>query len=246
MQLSPHIYMVGSGKMGLRLTNALDCNVYLVHSDGESILIDAGGGVEPERIAAQIQKSGLALESVKTLLLTHIHADHSAGARFWHDTYGVQVICANEGKNWMESGDKEINSLRPAIEAGIYPPGYQYHACPVARGLDDGDEISCGSLTLRAIETPGHARSHLSFLLEDDGERALFGGDLIFSGGKISLLNTWDSSIQEYSTSMAKVHALQITQLFAGHGQPLLANAHEDVQRAHQRFQKLGIPRTIN
>lgn len=246
MQLSPSVYLVGSGNMGLRLTHALDCNVYLVHSAGESILIDAGGGVQPERIAAQIENSGIPLDSLKTLLLTHIHGDHAAGARFWHDTYGVQVLCATEGKAWLEAGDTEKNSLRPAIEAGIYPGDYQFPACPVERGLHEGDEIACGALKLRAIETPGHARSHLSFLLEHNGERALFGGDLIFPGGKISLLNTWDSSIQEYSDSMAKVFALQITRLFAGHGPALLAQAHEDVQRAHQRFQKLGIPRTIN
>jgi len=48
------------------------------------------------------------------------------------------------------------------------------------RGLDDGDEVDLGGLTLRAWATPGHTGEHLSYLLTD-------GTDLlgVFTGGSL-------------------------------------------------------------
>jgi glyoxylase-like metal-dependent hydrolase (beta-lactamase superfamily II) len=68
---------------------------------------------------------------------------------------------------------------------------------------------------------------------------------LIFAGGKISLLNTWDCSIQDYAASIARVQTLKIKQLFPGHGAPLLADAQRDIERAHSRFLRLGVPPTL-
>jgi len=45
------------------------------------------------------------------------------------------------------------------------------------RGLDDGDEVDLGGLTVRALATPGHSPEHLSYLLLDGRQpRALFSG----------------------------------------------------------------------
>src|SRR5690606_6168525 len=75
MQLSQRVHLVGSGAMGLRLTHDLDCNIYLLDGGSELALIDAGGGVQPERIVAQIHSSGLEIARLSTLLLTHAHGD---------------------------------------------------------------------------------------------------------------------------------------------------------------------------
>lgn len=254
MKLSPRVHLVASGEMGFRLTSRFDCNVYLLDGQTELALIDAGGGMEPERIARQSENSGLDIQKLKTVLLTHAHGDHAAGARFWHDNFGAQVFCAAEARPWIESGDKEKTSFNAAITAGIYPPDCQFPPCPIARELNDGEEISIGDLTLGVLPTCGHARGHIAFLLENEPSendafqnagRALFGGDLIFAGGKISLINTWDCSIPEYAKSIARLHDLKIVRLFPGHGAPLLADAHRDIERANARFLRLGVPPTL-
>jgi hydroxyacylglutathione hydrolase len=48
------------------------------------------------------------------------------------------------------------------------------------RGLEDGQEIDLGGLTLRALATPGHAPEHVSYLLLD-GARPV----AVFSGGAL-------------------------------------------------------------
>jgi glyoxylase-like metal-dependent hydrolase (beta-lactamase superfamily II) len=254
MKLSPRIHLVASGDTGFRLTSRFDCNVYLLDGKTELALIDAGCGMEPERIVRQIESSGLDIQKLKTVLLTHAHGDHAGGAFFWHKKYSAQIFCAGEARPWIESGDLEKTSLAPAIKAGIYPPDCRMAPCPIARELQGGDEIRIGDLTLGVLPTPGHARGHIAFVLDNEpgenhaqnsGGRALFGGDLIFAGGRISLINTWDCSIPEYAESIARLHPLKIERLFSGHGAALLADARRDIERAHAHFLRLGVPPTL-
>jgi glyoxylase-like metal-dependent hydrolase (beta-lactamase superfamily II)/DNA-binding transcriptional ArsR family regulator len=51
------------------------------------------------------------------------------------------------------------------------------------RGLEDGEEVDLGGLTLRALATPGHAPEHISYLLLDGGRPvALFSGGALLVG----------------------------------------------------------------
>lgn len=81
---------------------------------------------------------------------THLHADFVSGAR--------------------ELG---------ALGAKLLAPGEAHHAFAV-RGLNDGDEVDLGGLTLEAIGTPGHTPEHLAYLLLD-GQTPI----ALFSGGSL-------------------------------------------------------------
>lgn len=242
MRISSRVHMVGSGRHGLQMTHLIDCNVYLLDGGSECALIDAGGGVEPERIEANIAAAGISPQRITKLLLTHAHGDHAAGARHFHDRYGAELIVAAEAAPWMESGDMEKNSLLAAIEAGVYPRDYRFPACPVGRSVAEGDLIRVGELELAVLETPGHSRGHVSYMWDGEDGRAIFAGDVIFAGGKVVLQSTWDCSIQEYAATTAKLHALGIDALFAGHGAPVLREAHRHIGRAHECFRNLDLP----
>ena len=49
---------------------------------------------------------------------------------------------------------------------------------------------------------------HLSYLLEGDDRLGLFGGDVVFQGGKILLLSTPDCSIQDLAATMRRLGEL--------------------------------------
>jgi hydroxyacylglutathione hydrolase len=51
------------------------------------------------------------------------------------------------------------------------------------RGLEDGEEVDLGGLTLRVLATPGHAPEHVSYLVLDAGRPvALFSGGALLVG----------------------------------------------------------------
>lgn len=242
MRISSRVHMVASGRHGLQMTHEIDCNVYLLDGGSECALIDAGGGVEPERIVANIAASGVRPELIRKVLLTHAHGDHAAGARYMCDFYGAELIVAAEAAPWLASGDMKMNSLQEAIEAGVYPEGFRFPACPVGIAVREGDRVKVGDIELSVLETPGHAQGHVSYLWDSGEGRAIFVGDVIFAGGKIVLQATWDCSIQAYAATTAKLHALAIDTLYAGHGAPVLSRAHRHIERANDCFLRLELP----
>lgn len=242
MRLTENVYLVGSGQHGMQTSHLMDCNVFLVDGGTECALIDGGGGVEPERIVANIERAGIGMARVKRLLLTHLHGDHAAGARFFRDRYGVDVIASAEGADWLEQADEEKTSLAAAIRAGVYPADFVYAPCPVAGRVRDGDTVRVGALSLQVMDTPGHARGHVSYLLEEGGRRSLFAGDVVFAGGKVVIQLIWDCIIPEYAASVARLHQLRLDRLYPGHGPCLLSEAHRHVAMAHGCFEKLQVP----
>jgi hydroxyacylglutathione hydrolase len=82
---------------------------------------------------------------------THLHADFLTGSRELAAAAGAQVLAPRASRL-----------------------GFAH------RGLEDGEEVDLGGLTLRALATPGHAPEHVSYLLLD-GRRLL----ALFSGGAL-------------------------------------------------------------
>ena len=245
MQISERVRLVGSGELGFQTSHPLDCNVFLLDGGTEHALIDAGSGVEPERIVTNVERAGVPTDRVKHLLLTHAHGDHAAGARFFRDRLGVEVTCPEEAVPWLEQGDLEKTSLRLAKEAGVYPEDFRYDPCPVASAVADDHTITVGDLELRVLETPGHSRGHVSYLWTEDGRSSLFGGDTVFAGGKILIQNIWDCSLQDYAGTVRKLDGLRLDRLYPGHGPFLLSGAHRHVRRANVQFENLGVPPNI-
>lgn len=242
MKITDQIYLAGSGKFGFELTNKMDCNVYAFDGGGEWALIDAGGGVEPERIEAELRRDGIAPERIAKVLLTHVHGDHAAGAAYFRSKYGAEIIVSSEAAPWLEQADHDKTSLNAAKLAGVYPADFAYPPCQADRTVREQDRIRIGRSEWLVLETPGHSRGHLGFLWESPDGRALFSGDTVFTGGKIVLQHIWDCSIVEYAQSLAKLHEYNIDRLFPGHGTFLMSRASEHIGLAHDRFSRLELP----
>ena len=172
--------------------------MYLVNGGTELALIDAGAGVELERIVSNIHADGLDPEKLKYVLLTHAHSDHAGGCKFWKERYGAQVFGSPETAKFVSRGDEQGISLTLAKAGGFYPADYHFPACPVDGELREGDLFRVGECQLRAIETSGHCCGMLSFLMTGEGRADLFSGDTIFHGGKILMTNVYDCNFQQY------------------------------------------------
>jgi hydroxyacylglutathione hydrolase len=85
---------------------------------------------------------------------THLHADFLTGSRELAHAAGAQILAPRASRL-----------------------GFAH------RGLEDGEEVDLGGLTLGALATPGHAPEHVSYLLLDAGRPlALFSGGALLVG----------------------------------------------------------------
>ena len=110
MKLTERIHVVGSGWLGFGLSHDLDCHVYLVNGGTELALIDAGAGLEVERIVANIRADGLDPGRLKYVLLTHAHSDHAGGCKFWKDRYGARVFGSPETAKFVTRGMRRASA----------------------------------------------------------------------------------------------------------------------------------------
>jgi glyoxylase-like metal-dependent hydrolase (beta-lactamase superfamily II) len=242
MRLTSEIHLVGSGRNGLGLTDAFDCNVYLVDGGSEWALIDTGSGVELQPLLDQIESSGVELTDIGHILLTHKHADHSAGAAELQERTGARVYATAGTAAAVTDADTFNAGLERARRAGIYPSDFVFRAVQVTDVVTEGQTIAVGELTVRVVDTPGHCAHHCSFVLDSSAGANAFTGDALFPGGTILLQPILDCSIPETVATIEKLAALDLDALLAGHGAPVLSDGRRHGQIALDRIREGKIP----
>jgi glyoxylase-like metal-dependent hydrolase (beta-lactamase superfamily II) len=86
---------------------------------------------------------------------------------------------------------------------------------PGGERLRDGEEITAGQATLRAVATPGHSADHVAFHLAAEG--ALFTGDAVLGRGT-SVISPPEGDLAAYLRSLRDMLALHPRTLYPGHG----------------------------
>ncbi|MDE2867903.1 MAG: MBL fold metallo-hydrolase [Chloroflexota bacterium] len=246
MRLTQRVHLVGSGATGADLSNPYDCHVYLVDGGGPLALIDAGVGLEPELILANVRAAGFDPANIETVALTHAHADHGGGSGPLHELTGAEVLAPGPAADWLRQADEESISLPRARAGGTYPSDFHLPPCSSAVSIAEGDTIQVGEARLSPIDTPGHARVHVSYLLEGDDRPGLFGGDVVFREGKILLLSTPDCSIQDLVVTMRRLGELDFEALYPGHAGVSLRRGRQHVDAALRVFDAEEIPPNFN
>ncbi|MGH2752476.1 MAG: MBL fold metallo-hydrolase [Actinomycetota bacterium] len=127
---------------------------------------------------------------VASILVTHRHPDH---------TGGVAALVERTGAPLRAHGGESI--------AGVE-----------VRPLAEGDEISAGGATLRALHTPGHASDHLCFELV--GTKSLFAGDNILGEGT-AVIAPPEGNMRDYLFSLYRLRGLDLERIYPGHFRPL-------------------------
>lgn len=176
-------------------------NCYLILSDNELVVVDPGG--EAEKIAAEIEKLGKV--NCKYILLTHGHYDHVMAINEIRDRYaclpgqGFEVVVGEK--------DKDIAGLNAEI-------GVQVLDIKADILLKDGQVLAFGGEKIQVLETPGHTRGGVSYLIGDN----LFSGDTLFkaSYGRTDLSG---GSVEDMIKSLERLLKLdENTKVHPGHG----------------------------
>ncbi len=148
---------------------------YLIRHAAGAVLVESGPGSTLSALQAGLSQEGLSPRDITHVLLTHIHLDH-AGAAGWLSRHGAQVFVHPNGAAHMLNPEKLIASAtriygdRMDSLWGEFLPVLE-HQLTVPQ---DAEEIAIGNLRFVAVNTPGHAEHHYSYLFED----LCFSGDV--------------------------------------------------------------------
>lgn len=243
MKLAEHLYLVGSGHFGL--SHGFDCSVYVVSCGKELVMIDAGAGVAPERVARNIEKDGLNPSSISRILLTHGHADHAGGAHYFQEKFGCRVYLGEAEADLVEAGSEKDLVLDVAKKSGFYSPDYRFTNCRISVRLTHEERISCGDFAFKAIHVPGHSPGSFCFLADLPEGKVLFTGDTVFTEGVIGMLNCDGSDLSEYRRYIHRLRGLDVDILLPGHRVFVLSRGQIHLDRAIESLGLLQLPRNF-
>lgn len=246
MQITDHVMLAASGRLGFGLTSPYDCNIYAVTAADRCLLIDAGSGLATDQVLARLAQHGVPPETISDIFLTHSHADHAAGAPTLSDRTGARVHAPHRSAAAMRAGDSQASHLDAARAAGNYPANFRYPSIGVAHEVHHGDQFRIGELVLEAHDSPGHAYDHTTYLLRGHGQPTLlFAGDLILSDGRVLLQATADCRLDLYADTIQRLAHLDITGLLPGHGAFTVSDGRQVLTRAAEQFATLIPPPSL-
>ena len=146
---------------------ALWTNGYLFWDDGgEAFFIDPGG--DAHEVLDFLQQHDLKL---KMVLLTHGHLDHIAGLR--------DLAPLVNGQIYVGGGDAHLLRQPPRnLQAALRiqcDPVQDFHE------VSEGAVLKAGNIEIQVMETPGHTRGGVCYLIKDGAESILASGDTLFA-----------------------------------------------------------------
>lgn len=198
-------------ELNFQAGEVLGCNVYLVHDQGEWLLIDIGYEETVDEFIELIRQLDFPLSQCKTLIATHADVDHIQGLAKAKQMLRTSVTSHPLAVEPLQSGDKlltfaEIKAQNIHLEM---PP------VEIEHQVVDGDIIKVGNLELEVWHTPGHTDSQLSFRL---GE-VLFSGDNIYRDGCVGAIDAHHgSNIEDFVTSLQRIRDSDVRWLMPSHG----------------------------
>jgi hydroxyacylglutathione hydrolase len=201
-------------------------NVYLVKTN-PPLLIDSGGKADLDALQAALKAEGVSLAQIKTIILTHGHADHAGLAAELRRRSGALLVAGAAETPITRAGHND--ELKPtSFMARILK---QFALDPVYEGFDADLKVDAPidlqrfGLAGQVLQMPGHTPGSLVVVL-DDGRA--FVGDMVLGGWLGGALLADRAGEHYFHADLARNHAniaelLQrpIHTFYLGHGGPV-------------------------
>ena len=165
-------------------------NVGVLQRNGRVLLIGCGEGKIFEQSPLEKGARGLSVrpENVDWILMTHHHRDEAAG---------LAPFLANGVRLAVPAKEQYLFDAVETFWANdtVWHHNYNFHPSPLSlrqsvpmkRALSEGDIFEWQGLSIEVIETPGHTLGSVTYIIDIDGVKVAFVGDMLYGPGQL-----WD------------------------------------------------------
>jgi glyoxylase-like metal-dependent hydrolase (beta-lactamase superfamily II) len=166
------------------------CNVYVIRRGEDALVVDFGAG----RVLDLLPELGV--RRITDVLLTHHHRDQAqgleravaAGIRIWAPPFDAELV-ADVEQHWQSrplDADYDLREDRFSLLANV----------PVTGTVAEYRTQRFGEVDVYTLPTPGHTFGSVTYIVENEGARVAFVGDLLYEGGRV-----WSLAATQWSYS---------------------------------------------
>lgn len=214
------------------------CNVYVIRSGREAVLIDFGAGTVLDHLGE------IDVDRVTDVLLTHHHRDQAQGLPRALAA-GIRIWVPHTEQDFFHSIDAHWQAREIYDNYNMRQDRFSLlHSIPVNGTLQDYEVRTFGGYIFTVLPTPGHTTGSITLMLEMDGKHVAFSGDLIAAPGKV-----WSMAATQWSyngmegvaagiSSLLDLKKRQPDMLLPSHGDPIEPPA-PAIELLIERFWKL-------
>jgi glyoxylase-like metal-dependent hydrolase (beta-lactamase superfamily II) len=200
-------------------------NSYLIPIGEDYLLVDTGGKSGFDKFLERLKVANIALEKIKYVFITHVHADHTGFLRQLLEKTNATLIYNDKGKPRLEAGKNNLNvyvsSLTNLFVSYISIAFVDKTQCFPSVKTDkyiNFSEQPLKEFGIEFIELAGHSSSDVGLKLGND----FFCGDVCMNGiasnkrfpawceNKFELIKSWEKIVNND----------EIMTIYPGHGKP--------------------------
>ncbi|AEJ42480.1 MBL fold metallo-hydrolase [Alicyclobacillus acidocaldarius] len=211
-------------------------NAYLILGDPLT-LVDSGLPFPKSLVQLEegLARHGVRFADIEQIVVTHMHLDHIGGVSAVQRASGARIVVSEAARRIVELGEEEHRRFDAfyaafAREAGsdvrwesrIWMQKYDWRDVVYVR---DGDVVRAGGRDWRVMYVPGHSRTDI-FMVDPAGH-AIAGDHLLptisanaFVEPPVDPSAPRPKPLLDYRASMARTRALDLVQVYPGHGDP--------------------------
>jgi glyoxylase-like metal-dependent hydrolase (beta-lactamase superfamily II) len=153
---------------------------YLIVENGRGAFIDCGTNFAVPRMLEALDRAGIAAADVDWLILTHVHLDHAGGAgELIAKLPNAKLVVHPRGARHMIDPSMLWAGASAVYGEAVMAATYgRLRPVPAERVIEapDGHVVELAGRALRCIDTPGHAKHHLT--VYDERANVCFTGDV--------------------------------------------------------------------
>jgi glyoxylase-like metal-dependent hydrolase (beta-lactamase superfamily II) len=210
--------------------------------DGETaVLIDTGMPGNVERLVEAIERTGMSMKHLQSVILTHQDLDHIGCAPDLVEASGnrIQVLAHAEDVPYIEGRLPLIKTTPKAMEPMLQklPDSVRQDALrllenppkvKVDRTVEDGERLTMYG-GVRIIHTPGHSAGHICLYLEQSKTLVAADALMIVHGKLHGPVPQTSLDIEQAFGSLKKLLELDIERIICYHGGMLEENCKEQL-----------------